>query len=101
MVLEVFQQFAKVQEKNVILEAPKGNLYSYLWSNGATSRTISVSPTKATVYNVQIQIPGTSCGVEFQQEVKVSKPIVAINDISKCEGGKTDIVLDVAPLLHK
>ena len=44
VVLEVFQQFAKVQEKNVILEAPKGNLYSYLWSNGATSRTISVLP---------------------------------------------------------
>jgi hypothetical protein len=80
--------------------------YTYLWSNGATTATTSVSPTRGTTYTVTVT-DALSC--KSTAEVKVSVVDVRCGNDPKnpkvlvCSKGKTVCVnpSEVPPLLQK
>jgi hypothetical protein len=63
--------------------APGG---SYLWSNGATSASINVSPTSTTTYSVVYTLNGCA-SAPFDKQVPVNPiPTININDTTICGG---------------
>lgn len=70
--------------QSVTLSASGGN--SYLWSNGATTQHISVSPTETTVYTVEAIINGCSDFDEVLVEVVQPVQAYAGENIESCPG---------------
>ena len=73
---------AEVQESYSIYSAT-----SYLWSNGATTPTINVSPTTTTTYTCTVTTNGVSCTDDIT--VVVSQPVASITPngiVEICQG---------------
>jgi hypothetical protein len=67
-----------------------GGATTYSWNTGATTNTISVSPTSLTVYTVN----GTSLGCTGTKTVQVSvntTPTVSVSNYTICSGGSITI----------
>ena len=66
---------------------------SYTWNTGATSASISVTPSIATVYTVSGNAPGCSVIASNTLMVLVNPlPIIAANSISICNGSSGTLV---------
>ena len=65
---------------------PNGN-YIYVWSNGATTPSISVLPGSTATYSVTVSIAGLSgCAASDSHTITVSSLSVNLNDAAICEG---------------
>lgn len=67
-----------------------GGATTYSWNTGATTNTISVSPTALTIYTVN----GTSSGCTGTKTVQVAvntTPTVSVNNFTICSGGSVTI----------
>jgi len=73
-----------------------GGNYNYLWSNGATTQSINVSPIANTSYTVTVTIPATGCSTSVAVPVIVNQiPAIVSTPSSqiKCSGSITDSVV--------
>src|SRR5205085_12087734 len=60
---------------------------TYLWSNGATTQSITVSPSIATAYSVTVTTP-EGCTASASGTVTINPlPTVAVNSGAICAGG--------------
>lgn len=75
--------------QNVTLTASGGN--TYLWSNGATTQNISVSPTDTTTYTVESIINGCSASDDVKVTVVQQVNASAGEDIQICLGESVDL----------
>ncbi len=75
--------------QNVTLTATGGN--SYLWSNGQTTQSISVSPTESTVYTVETFVNGCSNTDDVSVTVVEQVNASAGQDLEICFGESTTL----------
>jgi hypothetical protein len=59
---------------------------TYLWSNGATTSSIIVTPSTTTTYSVIYSLNGCSSLTEFGTVTVISKPTVTVNSAAVCNG---------------
>ncbi len=64
-----------------------GSDYTYLWSNGATSASITVSPATTTIYSVTVSKSG--CSATGSVTVNVINVACEKNKVQVCHNGKT------------
>ncbi|TPV33374.1 T9SS type A sorting domain-containing protein [Paucihalobacter ruber] len=65
---------------SVTLTASGGS--SYLWSNGATTQSINVSPNQTTTYSVEVTENGCSSSDEVTVTINPAPPVNAGNDVT-------------------
>ncbi|MDP4266969.1 MAG: T9SS type A sorting domain-containing protein, partial [Bacteroidota bacterium] len=73
------------QAANLTGNATGGAGYSYLWSNGQTTSTITVSPTVTTTYFVTVTVNGGTCSATDNVVVKVNTTGIKENILSGSE----------------
>jgi hypothetical protein len=59
---------------------------TYSWSNGATTPSVTVSPTQTTTYTCTVTTNGTSCSSDFTVTVNPLPTVNAGNDQTVCSG---------------
>lgn len=64
---------------------------SYLWNNGMTTATISVSPTATTSYNVQVTSADGCVDLDTVVVTVLPTPVVALPDPTICQGSNTTL----------
>jgi hypothetical protein len=73
--------------ESTTLTASATGATSYLWSNGATTQSITVSPTATTTYSVTVK-SDAGCTATSSATVKVNPlPTVSVNSTAICVGG--------------
>jgi hypothetical protein len=71
---------------------PSGS-YIYIWSNGATTQSISVTPGTTSTYSVTVSIAGlSSCAASDSHTITVSSLSVNLSDESICEGSSATLL---------
>lgn len=73
---------------NFTMTAPFNGELTYLWSTGATTQDITVSPAQTTTYSVVVS-SGAGCGSTAQQTIVVNPHLsvsIVANDDAVCEG---------------
>lgn len=80
--------------QTAILTATSTGLSSYLWSTGATSSSISVSPTVTTTYTINASSPSyTNCVYSDTQGITVTaSPTLVVTSLSICPGANVVLV---------
>ncbi|MBK7666268.1 MAG: hypothetical protein IPJ32_02370 [Sphingobacteriaceae bacterium] len=80
--------------QTAILTATSTGLSSYLWSTGATSSSISVSPTVTTTYTINASSPSyTNCIYSDTQGITVTaSPTLVVTSLSICPGANVVLV---------
>lgn len=85
---------------NVICEGNSANLFAFgglnfLWNNGATGYSVSVSPTTTTLYSVLGTNTITGCSALFTTTVSVNpRPSISVSGVSQiCTGGTTTLTV--------
>ncbi len=86
----------KIQCANIGIVYPSNatvcNNFTYLWSNGATTPTISVNPSQTTTYTVTVSYGGFSCTDSVQVIVQNPIPVItASGSTTFCSGSSVTL----------